>query len=153
MNASRVRMSLGGILYPAPPTLDEPGQAQVVRACLEAIAYGAVSNLRQAEETAGRAASGIAVGGGMVRTTTWPQILTDVLGDEVLLSPTPEVTALGAYLFAETALGRFSSIEEAAASVRFGLRPLEPDPVAAAEYVELRQRWSELSDGLESLGI
>ena len=153
MDASRSGMSMGGILYPTPPTVAEPGPGQVVRACLEAIAYGAASNLRQAEEVAGRTAVSVALGGGMTRTTVWPEIVAGVLGGGVLLSPTPEVTALGAYLCAWTALGRFGSIEEAAASVRPRLRPLEPDPVAAAEYAELRERWSELSASLQAMRV
>ena len=153
MDVSRVGMSMGGILYPTPLTFSEIGGSQVVRACLEAIAYGAVSNLRQAEEVAGQPAKNVALGGGMVRTRTWPRIVADVLNDELLVSPTPEVTALGAYLCASKALGRFDSIEEAAESVRPRLRRLEPDPVRAAEYRELHERWAELSARLQGLDL
>ena len=153
MNAATVGMSLGGLLFPVPLTFSEVGRGQMVRACLEAIAYGVASNLRQAEAEAGRSGTSVAIGGGMTRSRAWPKIVADVLGEQILLSSTPEVTALGASLCALVALGDFDSIEDAAASVRPRLRALEPDPVRAAEYRDHYGRWSELSSKFQGFGV
>ena len=78
---------MGGILYPTPLTFSEIGGSQVVRACMEAIATRRVEPA-PGEEVAGQPAKNVALGGGMVRTRTWPRIVADVLNDELLVSPT-----------------------------------------------------------------
>ena len=153
MDMARLGMNLGGFLFPVPLTFSDLGRGHLVRASLEAIAYAVKSNLLQVEELAGAPAQDIALGGGMTLTKTWTRILADVLGEEVLVSSTPEVSGLGAWLCARTASGEFTSLEEAAESVRPLLRGLEPDPVSSVEYQDLYTRWGELSDKLRGMGV
>ena len=89
----------------------------------------------------------------MTLTRTWTRILADVLDQEILVSPTPEVSGIGAWLCARTAGGDFASLEEAANSVRPLLQSQEPDAAPSAEYQDLFARWVELSDGLQGMGI
>ena len=89
----------------------------------------------------------------MTFTTTWTRILADVLGREILVSPTPEVSGLGASMCARIAVGEFTSLEEAAASVRPLLQSQEPDAAPSAEYQDLFERWVGLSDGLQGMGV
>ena len=153
MDVNRLGMSLGGFLFPVPLTLGGTVREHLVRATLEAIAYAVKSNFRQVEGAAGTPAQSVALGGGMIRTKTWPKIVADVLDEEVMVSPTPEVTALGAYLCASTSLGEFASVEEAAQSVGPRLRSEQPDPVSSAEYTDLYERWTELSAELQVMGV
>jgi autoinducer 2 (AI-2) kinase len=153
MDMARLGMRLGGFLFPVPLTFSDLGRGQLVRGSLEAIAYAVKSNLLQIEELTGTPARNIAVGGGMTLTTTWTRVLADVLGRETLVSSTPEVSGLGASLCARTAVGEFTSLEEAAASVRPLLQRQEPDAAPSAEYQDLFARWVELSDGLQGMGV
>jgi len=152
VDMARLDMSLGGFLFPVPLTFSDLDRAHMVRASLEAIAYAVKSNLLQIEELTGTPSREIAVGGGMTLTTAWTRLLADVLGHEILVSSTPEVSGLGASLCARTAIGEFTSLEEAAADVR-PLHSQEPDAAPSAEYQDLFARWIELSDGLQGMGV
>ena len=153
MDMTSLGMKQGGFFFPVPLTFSELGHPQMVRASIEAIAYAIKANLRQIEGLAGVEATDIAVGGGMIRTRTFRQVLTDVLGTEIRFAPTSEVSALGAYLCAGTAVGKFRSLTEAASSVRPRLEHLEPNPVDSAEYQDYYSRWVELSQRLEEMDL
>lgn len=153
MDMASLGMRLGGILFPVPLTFSELRRGHLARASLEAIAYAMKANLAQIESLAGARAKDITLGGGMTRSPTFVKILADVLGRSVGVSPTPQVSALGAYLCARTALGDFASLEEAAASARPRLRTVEPDPRDSAEYQGHFQRWLRASDTLAGLGL
>ena len=153
MDMTDLGMKPGGFLFPVPLTFSDLSRANLVRASLEATAYTIKANLQQIEELAGVQASEIMVGGGMTHTATWVKILTDVIGRELKVSPTPQVTALGAYLCARTALGKFGSLDEAASSVRPGLRSMEPDPLHSAEYQESYERWLHLAGEIQGLSL
>jgi L-xylulokinase len=120
---------------------------------MEATAYAIKANLHQAERISRRGAADIAVGGGMTRSSTWTGILVDVLGRQVRLSPTPYVSALGAYLCAATCIGEFPSLEEAARSAGGLLRSLEPDSRGTAEYQDHYQHWLAVEEGMKGLSL
>ena len=153
MDAANLGMRYGGFMFPVPVTFSDLGRGHLVRASLEAIAYAVRANLEQIEELAGCQARDVTFGGGMTLTPTFAKILTDVLGERLRVSPTAQVGALGAYLCARTALGEYSSLKEAASSVRPLLRDREPDPVDSAEYQDLYQRWNQLSAEFEELRL
>ena len=153
MDVANVGMQMGGLMFPVPLTFSDLDRAHLVRASLEAAAYAIRANLEQIEDLAGVPAETVTVGGGMTRTTTFARIVADVVGRETTLSLYPNVSAVGAYLCARTALGDFASIQEASASVRSRLQAIEPDPLAAAEYEDLYQQWVELSGKLRELGL
>ena len=111
-------MRRGGIHFPVPLTMNAVTRGQVARAALEGVAHAVRQNLEQAESVAGSVTDTVAVGGGMVQTRLWVEVLASVLGRAVLVPPRPQVSAVGAYLCAATALGDFGSLEEAAASRR-----------------------------------
>ena len=143
----------GGFLFPVPLTLNQTNRGHLVRAALEAAAYALKANLLQAESTAGETAEDISVGGGMVQTATFVKALADVLGRQIRVPSDPQVSALGAYLCAATALGQFASLDEAAEVIAMDLRSVEPEPLASTEYRELYERWVEVSGQLETIGL
>jgi sugar (pentulose or hexulose) kinase len=153
MDVARVGMRQGGFLFPVPLTFSDMGRGNMVRAAIEGICYALKANLLQVEDLADGPVQNIAVGGGMIRTETFVRVLADVLERPISVSPTPHVSALGAYLCAATAIGDFSSLEEAAGSVSDGLRTVEPGPLEAADYVEHYQRWAEISRQLERMAL
>ena len=149
MDMSRLGMARGGFLFPVPLTYTDMGPGHLVRASLEAIAYAVRANLEQIEGLAGVEASDIVLGGGMTRTASFARITSDVIGRPISLSPVANVSALGAYLCARTALGDFSSLDEAALSVVPGLKCLEPDPLDSAQYEDHYQEWMQRSEQLQ----
>ena len=152
MDMANVGIRRGGVIFPVPLTFSDVGKGHLVRATLEGAAYAIRSNLEQLEDVAGVPAKSIAVGGGMTHTAAFTRILADVMGRELRLSPVPQTSALGAYLCACVGLGEYSTLEEAASSVKSDLISLEPDPLASAEYQDYYDQWLAFSDGLQTLG-
>ena len=153
MDMGRIGMRQGGLLFPVPLTFSDLGRGHMARAALEAMAYATRANLEQVEGVAGRAATDVAVGGGMVQTSTWVRVLADVVGRAIRVSPVPHVSALGAYVCAATAIGELDSLKEGAGSLAGRLRTVEPDPVACLEYQDRYERWLQLQDELEGVNL
>ena len=153
MDMAAVGMRSGGFLFPVPLTHSDVGRGHLVRASLESGAFAVKANLEQIEDIAGVRPRNITVGGGMTRTSTWVQVLADVLGRKIGVSYGANVSAVGASLCARTALGDYSSLAEAADAVRDTVRTVEPDPLASPEYAELYERWTELSDRLRDFMV
>ncbi len=148
MDMSKLGLRTGGLLFPVPLTYSDAGRGHLARASLEAIAFAVRANLKQIEELAGIQATSVHLGGGMTRTQTFVRILVDVLEREIMVSDTPHVSALGAYLCTATALGEFESLDESAAIASARLKCFKPDPLRAAEYSEHYNRWCRLSEQL-----
>ena len=151
MDMSKLGFKQGGLLFPVPLTFSDTGRGHLARAALEAISYAIRANLEQAEALAGHQATVVALGGGMTRTQTFSKIATDVLGRVLRLSPEPRVSAVGAYLCAATALGDFSSLEEASESAANKMKAVHPEPVTASEYDSHYQRWLETARHLDEI--
>ena len=78
-------------------------------------------------------------------------ILVNVIGRQVKVSSTPNVSALGAYLCAATAIGEFGSLEEAADSVKGSMKQVEPDTLLSAEYKDYYDTWLRTDGELQGL--
>ena len=153
MHMERVGMRRGGIHFPVPLTMNAVTRGRMARAALEGVAYAVRANLEQAESVAGSAADAVAVGGGMILTRLWVEILANVLDRAVMVPPRPQATATGAYLCAATALGDFGSLEEAATSAADGMETVEPDELDAADYRGYYERWMEVREQTEAIGL
>ena len=153
MDMSAVGLKQGGLFFPVPLTFAGTGRGHLARASLEAIACAIRANLEQAEQVARTTAAPIALGGGMTRTRSFTRILTDVLGRDIDVARAPQVSAVGAYLCASTAIGEFSSLEQAAQSARAMLTTSEPDPVDASEYESHYERWAEMAGRLDRIAL
>ena len=153
MDMSRLGLRTGGFLFPVPMTFSDIGRGHLARAALESIAYAVNANLEQAESVGGGVATDIALGGGMIRTSTWVKVLVDVIGRPIMVSLDPHVSAVGAFLCASTAIGEFGSLEEAAGSISGKLRTVEPDPLLSSEYRDHYRKWVELGKQLEGLSL
>ncbi len=151
MDISKLGMRMGGFYFPVPLTFSAPGPGHMARASLEAIAYAVKANLEQIEGLAGVAATDVTVGGGMTRSSTWTRILADVLDRELKVVASPQVSGMGAYLSACTALGEYGSLDEAAQEARTRLLSLEPDPLASAEYQDYYAGWLRMASDLQAL--
>jgi len=125
-------------------------KAHFVRSILEAVAY----MLRRNVETL--AALGVAVRemralGGGARSRLWNQIKADTLGVPVVTVATEEVACLGAAILAGTAVGLYSSAEEAAQKLVTIQDRWEPDPANKPAYDHGYDLYVRLYDSLEGL--
>jgi glycerol kinase len=87
-------------------------RAHIVRAALEAMAYGTVEVLRAMEKDSGERASLLAIDGGASQNDWLAQFQADVLGIPVQRPQLVETTALGAAGLAGLSSGVWGSIDE-----------------------------------------
>ena len=85
-------------------------QAHVIRSLLEGICYRLHSVIQPLENLIGKS-SEIRVTGGFTRSPLWLQILSDVLGRELMVTAEPEGSVLGAAAFAYHNLGMIDSFK------------------------------------------
>ena len=152
MDMSRIGMRAGGFIFPVPTTFAGIGRQHLTRAALECIAYSVRSNLEQLESVSGESASRIALGGGMIATSSWVNMLPNVLGRPVEAAALSNVTAAGAYATTVAALDGAASplqVSEASATTK----TFEPKPVESSEYDERYRRWTELAEHLEAVVV
>ena len=85
-------------------------QAHVIRSLIEGICYRLFSVIQPLEDLLGKS-SEIRVTGGFTRSPLWLQILSDVLGRDLMVTAEPEGSVLGAAAFAYHTLGMIDSFE------------------------------------------
>ncbi|MGD8649791.1 MAG: gluconokinase [Desulfobacterales bacterium] len=85
-------------------------QSHIIRSLLEGICYRLHSVIQPLEELIGKSAE-IRVTGGFTRSPLWLQILSDVLGRELMVAAEPEGSVLGAAAFAYHTLGMIDSFK------------------------------------------
>ena len=152
MNMGKIGLRAGGFIFPIPMTFSDMGRGHLTRAALESIAFAVRANLEQLECVSGVSASKLALGGGMIATSSWVEMLPNVLGCPVEVAIVPNVTAAGAFVTAVAALdGHDSPVDLAEASA--ATRTLEPKSVESAEYNDHYHRWTEMTEYLESAGM
>ena len=149
MDMSKIGIRAGGFIFPVPMTFSGIGREHATRAALESIAFAVRANLEQLECVSDISASKIALGGGMIATSSWVEMLPNVLGRPVEVASTPHVTAAGAYATAAAALaGVDSLLGEAQASA--ASTTIEPRPIESAEYNDLYGNWTEMAEHMEA---
>ena len=117
------------------------------------IAYAIKANVEQLEALTGDRAKTISLGGGMTRSELFERILVDVLGRDILVSPVPDVTSMGAYLCGRVAIGDLGNLSEAAGWASGKMRVLKANVRDAAEYEEFYQGWTRLSNTLGQIEL
>ncbi len=151
MDMSRLGLRSGGFVFPVPTTFGGVGREHMARAALESMAFAVRANLEQLEAVSGAPAISIALGGGMTASSTWVEMLPDVLGRPVQMALEPDVTAAGARITAQAALDGAASLVGYAESVAAS-RTIEPRAVDSAEYEDYYASWTEMARVLESAG-
>ena len=155
MNMNALGMTYGGIMFPVPLTSATGGvdRRHLIRAALESTAYAIRANIEQLESLTGDSAKTISLGGGMTRSELFERILVDVLGRDIFVAPVPDVTSIGAYLCGKVAIGDMGSLSEAAEWASGRMRVLQINVRDAAEYEELYQGWTRLSQTLRQIEL
>lgn len=113
-------------------------RAHIYRAAMESLSYRLRSRLCRLESISGfRSQSLILVGGGS-RNRVWTQMRADVLGIPVTVTHEPEITVLGAAMFAFSGAGVYKSPEESRKAFALSYETFMPGSQQAA-YAKLTQ--------------
>lgn len=115
------------------------GRPQIVRAVLEGLAHRAVDLIEAAEADGRTTIEVLRVDGGMTDNALFVQILADVSGRRIEVSPVRDATTIGAALLAGLAIGTWGSLEDCARTWQ-PRSVAEPDP--AFDRVGERRRWA-----------
>jgi len=141
----------GGFLFPIPVSSNPPDRFDIARSALDSFAFAIRYNIERLNSFRGPALS-IAVGGGMIKTETFREILVNVLDCEIGIAESGQTTSLGTLSQVAASVGKGPSLAEFAAVRATELSKYEPNPTHAAIYDELYSEWrhkERLLDNLE----
>ena len=128
-------------------------QHHVLKALVEATAFGA-RRIIDAVEANGGPLTTIVAAGGLPGHAPWMiQTYADVLGREILTTRTAQGSALGAAIVAAVAAGEFETVQAAQdAMVHFDDRRFRPGPGTTATYDALYDEYVALHDAFSAQG-
>ncbi len=151
MDMSRLRMSLGGFIFPVTPSVTSIEKKNLVRAALENLAFAFKANCAQLEEVSQLKVEEISIGGGLARSRSLVKILADVLGRPVAAYEVAHVTSWGAAMCAAVGSGVYSDLEQAIRKMRPKPRIVKPDAQSSQEYVQYYEEWLTTAKWLDDL--
>lgn len=126
------------------------GQAHLVRAVLEGVAYSLRDTFTLFAEL-GIPVRGVRLGGGGARSPLWRQIQADIYGRAVEILTAEEGAAYGAALLAGVGVGAWPNVDTACESSIQVAEQIEPDPAARVIYEQGYQIYRKLYPMLASL--
>ena len=151
INMSEIGVTTGGILFPTPITMNERGDGHLARAALESISYTIKERFSQIESIVSDKPKDVYLAGGMAKSDTFMQIITDVLNREIYVGSTYNSNAIGGFIAGITALKEQSSLVEASIQNKQKLNLRSPKPSTALEYQGLYDDWKTMSAKLNSI--
>ncbi len=118
---------------------------RVFRALVEATAFGSRAIVERFRGEGVRIDNVIGIGGIALKSPFVMQTLSDVLDMPIKVCRTDQACALGAAMFAATAAGVYSRVEDAQAAMSSGFASeYRPDPTNAAAYQSLYRKYLAL---------
>ena len=125
-------------------------RGQMIRSCMEGVAYALRHNLETAE-AAGARAGILRAMGGSASSRVWTQIKADVTGCGIEVPASDTATTLGAAILAGVGTGVYGSFEEAAEKTVRVKKSFVPDPEAKAVYDRGYRTYRELYENLKGM--
>ena len=117
---------------------------QILRAGLEAIAYRFGLIADRMNDFVAENHVVIGSGNALVNDRNWPQIVCDVIGNELIESPEPEASLRGAALVALERLGAIADLDATSGAMLDGATRFTPDNERHAIYLKGQARQQEL---------
>ena len=145
LDMSNLGMAMGGLLMPAPFTLEGLPSRLVARAAYENVAFALRESLALARAVAGANPASVALTGGMSQSAVFPALLANVLGEPVRVHANG--TAIGAAILASTPADKRA--ERCAAMAASGAL-VEPT-ARSLDYAGAYERWLRLRDRLDAM--
>jgi xylulokinase len=125
-------------------------RGEMIRACMEGVAYALRHNLETAE-AAGAKADTLRAMGGSANSRIWTQIKADVTGCRIEVPASDTATTLGAAILAGVGTGVYGSFEEAAERTVSVKMTYAPDPEMRAVYDKGYETYRKLYPALEEI--
>jgi autoinducer 2 (AI-2) kinase len=151
MDMTRLRLGLGGFLFPIPPSVSGIERKHLIRAALENLCFAFKGNCAQLEEISKFEVQKVSIGGGLTQSKSLVQMLSDVMGLPVRCFEDPQVTSYGVAMCAAVGAGVYQDLEAASEAMQPKSRLVEPDPENAKQYMKYYQRWMHTAGWLENL--
>jgi autoinducer 2 (AI-2) kinase len=152
MDMRRMKLSIGGFIFPVTPSITDIKREHFVRATLENLAFAFKANCDQLEQISGRKIAGVRIGGGLAQSACLVQMLADALAMPVTAFDVRHVTSWGTAMCAAVGAGVYGSFVEAIEAMSPSPRAVEPNPDGMEQYAPLYARWLRLVDWLDRLG-
>lgn len=152
VHMANAELRTGGLMFPVPISYEPPDRVRLARAALESFAFGIRFNIERLNSFRGPALD-ISVGGGMIKTKAFRNILADVLDCEIRVSDSGETTSLGALSQIAASIGNGPSSAEYAAIRATELTRYEPNEDSALAYDDLYTEWRHRERLLEGFDI
>lgn len=125
------------------------GWPQFARAVMEGVAFSLLDGLAMFRRD-GLDMSSAVLSGGVVKSEIWSQIITDVLGMETRTIHQGD-SALGACMLAATAVGMFTSVQEAVGVCVTNKRIMTPNEATRDLYNQAFARYQAIGQFLDSI--
>lgn len=125
-------------------------RGQMIRACMEGVAYALRHNLETAAE-AGARADVLRAMGGSANSSVWTQIKADMTGCRIEVPGSDTATTLGAAMLAGVGTGVYPDFEEAARQTVRVRKEYAPDPTVKDVYDRGYEVYRKLYDQLKNL--
>lgn len=120
------------------------GLAHLHRAVMEGVAFAVAAQIRSMEAASGLHIERVVASGGGAKTPLWLKVKSSVYGIPIVVPEEPECGVVGCAAMAATAVGRFSTLEDAAgAFVRYS-EEIVPDPAWAETYSKMQPLFDRL---------
>jgi len=144
-NASEMFLPIDTLSFSPFNTRDKAStRAAFARAILEGMAYAIRANVEQIQDASKSKNDVVWLGGGMVRSSTWKQIVSDVLNCKVRFGENSEITALGAVICAGVGAGIFKDLAHGVEVLTTISGDTNPNPASAKVYTSYYDDWREL---------
>jgi sugar (pentulose or hexulose) kinase len=149
LDMSRLGISIGGLIAPAPITYQGIDTGAVARATLENIAFAVRECLALVDEVAGATATDqpLTLTGGMANSPVFAAMLAAVVGKPVRRQ-SPRAAAIGAALVCALAA---NDVEIAAARIASQATDVTPTPDEVRDATERYERWLYVRGKLDAL--
>ena len=125
-------------------------RGQIIRACMEGVAYALRHNLETAE-AAGARAETLRAMGGSANSRVWTQIKADVTGRGIEVPASDTATTLGAAVLAGVGTGVWRDFGDAVRQTVRVRKTYTPDPAAKAVYDRGYETYRQLYERLRDL--
>lgn len=152
MDMTRMRISLGGFIFPVTPSVTDVKRGHLVRAALENVSFAFKGNCDQLEEITQLRVRDVSIGGGLAQSQCLVRILSSVLDMPLTAFEVPNVTSWGTAMCAAVGAGIYRDLEQASEAMRPKSRVIEPDPESAEAYKGYYQKWLTAAKWLDDLG-
>ena len=133
------------VTFPSPvmPPFFKAEPSIFLKSALEEVAFAISHNLAILESFTKRSSAYASLTGGMARSRTFCNILSNALAKPVRVSSEADGTMLGAALCAMVGSGAYTSLEDAAKGALRSGPTAEPDESVAGDYAEARAKWKD----------